>query len=194
MGRTAPGGGEARASIADEMVFLSEEAEWKAVSRRALVAWLIGYGLFLVYAARDTEGFLAIDHVNLVFHEAGHMFFSWFGHTIMVLGGTLGELLVPLGVGVYFLLRGETAGVAFASFWFFENFLYIGTYMADARAMALPLVGTGEGLDHDWNFLFNHWGVLMKDQSIAATTRWLGWCGMLATMGWLAWMHFRTSE
>ena len=168
--------------------------EWKPVSRPALVAWLVAYALFLWYAASDTEGFLAIDHVNLVFHEAGHMFFSWFGHTTMILGGTLGELLVPLLIGVYFGLRRETAGVAFAGFWCFENFLYIGTYMADARAMELPLVGVGDTVDHDWNFLFSQWGVLMHDRGIGAATRELGWLGMVAVMAWLIWMHFRTAD
>ncbi len=168
--------------------------EWKPVSRGALVAWLVAYGLFLWYAAWDTEGFLAIDHVNLVFHEAGHMFFTWFGHTIMMLGGTLGELLVPLGVGIYFALRGETAGVAFAAFWCSENLLYIATYMADARVMELPLVGVGDTVEHDWNFLFSHWGVLIHDREIAGVTRTLGWCGMVAAMAWLAWMHFRTGN
>jgi len=171
-----------------------DSSEWKPVPRAGLVAWLVGYGLFLVYAARDTEGFLLIDQVNLVFHEAGHMFFSWFGRTIMILGGTLGELLVPAGVAVYFALRRETAGAAFAGFWFFENFLYIGRYMADARAMELPLVGVGDTVDHDWNLLFSQWGVLMHDRGIGAATRGVGWCGMLAVMAWLTWMHFRTAE
>ena len=174
------------------MVGRFDETEWKPVSRAALIGWLVAYALFLWYAARDTEGFLFLDEANLVFHEAGHMLFSWFGHTLMILGGTLGELLVPLGVAVYFVLRRETAGVGFASFWFFENFLYIGTYMADARAEALPLVGTGDTVDHDWNILFSQWGVLMQDRAIGGATRWLGWCGMLATMAWLCWMHFRT--
>jgi len=168
--------------------------EWKRVSRGALIGWMAAYSLFLWYAARDTEGFLIIDQVNLVFHEAGHMFFSWFGHTIRILGGTLGELLVPLGVAAYFALRRETAGAAFAMFWCFENFLYIATYMADARRMELPLVGVGDTLDHDWNFLFSQWGVLMHDRDIAGATRGLGWCGMLAVMAWLVWMHFRTQE
>jgi len=170
------------------------EIEWKSLSRGGLIAWLAAYALFLWYAARDTEGFLALDHVNLVFHEGGHMFFSWFGHTIMILGGTLGELLVPLAVVIYFGLKGETAGVGFAAFWFFENFLYIGTYMADARAQELPLVGTGDTVDHDWNLLFSQWGVLMHDRDIGSATRAVGWCGMIAVMAWLAWMHFRRAE
>jgi hypothetical protein len=168
-----------------------DAAEWKPVSRYALMAWLVAYGIFLLYAAGDSSGFLFIDNVNLIFHEAGHMVFAWSGYTGMLLGGTLGELLVPLGVAIYFLLRRETSGLAFASFWFFENFLYIGTYMADARAEALPLVGSGE---HDWNILFTMWGVILQDTRIGGTTRWLGWCGMLATLCWLVWMHFRTRE
>jgi hypothetical protein len=173
------------------MIRDADASEWKAVTRAGLIGWLVAYALFLVYAARDTEGFLAIDHVKLVFHEAGHMFFSWFGHTIMILGGTLGELLVPLGVAVYFGLRRETTGVGFAAFWFFENFLYIGTYMADARRMELPLVGMGDTLDHDWNILFSQWGVLMHDRDIAAVTRGAGWVGMVGVMGWLVGMHLR---
>ena len=165
---------------------------WKPVSRPALIAWLVFYLLFLLYAARDDSGFLAIDNVNLVFHEAGHPLFSYFGYTLMILGGTLGELLVPFLIAVYFYRKDprETAGVAFSAFWFFENFLYIGTYMADARALALPLVGSGE---HDWEILFGQWGLLIHDRDIGGATRALGWLGMAATMAWLAWMAFRPS-
>jgi hypothetical protein len=62
----------------------------------------------------------------------------------MILGGTLGELLVPLFCAACFWWKRETTVVAFSSFWFFENFLYIGTCMADARTSALPLVGSEE--------------------------------------------------
>jgi hypothetical protein len=102
----------------------------------------------------------------------------------MILGGTLGELLVPLLCGIYFFWQREVTAVAFCSFWFFENFLYIGTYMADARALALPLVGSG---DHDWEILFGQWGLLQQDQRVGGTTRAVGWMGMLATITWFAW-------
>ena len=71
-------------------------------------------------------------------HEGGHFFFSWFGETIHILGGTLGELIVPLLCAAYVFWRRETTGFAFSIFWFFENFPYSGTYMADARTRALP--------------------------------------------------------
>ena len=78
--------------------------------------------------------------------------------------------------------------MAFSLFWFFENFLYIGVYMADARAEALPLVGSGE---HDWNTLFTQWDLLLKDTAIGGATRTLGWLGMLAVCAWLALRTFR---
>jgi hypothetical protein len=158
--------------------------DWKPVSRASGIAWLVCYFLFLVYALTDSSKFLFLDYVNLIIHEAGHIVFSPFGYTVTILGGTLGELLVPLLCGIYFFWRREATAVAFCSFWFFENFLYIGVYMADARAEALPLIGSGE---HDWAILFGQWGFILQDQKIGATARALGWLGMLATMGWLAW-------
>jgi len=60
------------------------------------------------------------------------------------MGGTLFELIVPLACAIYFFFRREPTGTAFCAFWFFENFLYIGAYMADARAQQLPLVTVGD--------------------------------------------------
>jgi hypothetical protein len=169
-------------------LFGDDSSDWKPVSRIAGVAWIVFYFLFLLYAAAESTGFLIIDYVNLIIHEGGHFFFSWFGHTIMILGGTLGELLVPLLCGAYFWWKRETIAVAFCSFWFFENFLYIGTYMADARTSALPLVGSEES---DWTILFTQWGVLVRDQQIGHTMRVLGWLGMFASVAWLAYRVYR---
>jgi len=79
------------------MAFLEDQFSlWKPISRVAGIAWLSFYVLFLLYAFADRSGFLFLDYVNLIIHEGCHFFFSWFGNTIMILGGTLGELLVPL--------------------------------------------------------------------------------------------------
>jgi hypothetical protein len=168
----------------EQVAFLEEKfGDWKPVSRVAGIAWLCCYALFLLYAFANRSGFLILDYVNLIIHEGGHFFFSWFGNTIMILGGTLGELLVPLLCALYFFWQRETTGLAFCSFWFFENFPYIGTYMADARTSALPLVGSEES---DWTILFTQWGVLDQDQKIGGVMRTLGYLGMLATVAWLA--------
>ncbi len=100
-------------------------------------AAIVLYCLFLFYAARDQSDFLFLDCANLIIHEAGHYFFSWGQHMLMILGGTLGELIVPFLCAIFFFYYRQTYGLAFSLFWFFENFLYIGTYMADARTLSL---------------------------------------------------------
>lgn len=165
------------------MALLEEHfGEWNEISRTAALCWAAAYTLFLAYALADRSGFLFLDYANLMIHEMGHPLFSWFGYTLMILGGTLLELIVPLACGAYFFMKREVAGVAFCLFWFFENFLYVGVYMADARAQALPLAGSG---DHDWAILFGQWGMLAHDQVIGQVTRLTGWAGMIAVVIWL---------
>ena len=163
---------------------------FSAVSRESLVAWCAAFGLFLIYAALNSSGFLIVDHANLMIHEVGHQLFSWAGYYTMILGGTLTQLIVPFGCMLLFLRRGETTAVAATAFWGFENLLYIATYMADARRSALPLVGSDES---DWTILFTHWGVLQHDLTIAAWTRGIGWMGMIGTIAWLIQRSHRSS-
>jgi len=164
--------------------------QWTRVSRIGGGVCLALYLLFLLHAWRDTSGFLFLDFANLAIHEAGHPLFSPFGYTIMILGGTLGELIAPLLCASYFFFQRQTYGLAFSLFWFFENFLYIGTYMSDARTAALPLVN---GDESDWTILFTQWGVLDYDQKIGHFTRQLGWLGMLTVVAWLAYRIYRDS-
>jgi|SRR5205085_129472 len=174
------------------MAFLEDSlGEWKPVSRGVGIAWLFAYSLFLLYAWADRSGFLFLDYVNLIIHEGGHFFFSWFGETMHIVGGTLGELIVPTLCAAYFFWQRETTGFAFSCFWFFENFPYIGTYMADARAQALPLVGSDTG---DWTILFGQWGLLLQDRKIGGSLRALGWFGMIAVVAWLGYRVVQDSR
>jgi hypothetical protein len=128
-----------------------------------------------------------IDFVNLAFHESGHLFLSPFGSTLGYLGGTILQLLVPGGLVAYFLFRrGDPFAAAVCLWWFGENFINIAIYMADARSLALPLVGGG---DHDWNELFYRWGVLTQPavQRIAAATHGIGVIVMLLGLAWCGW-------
>lgn len=161
--------------------------DWKPVSKPAAVGWSIFYVLFIYHALRAHGGFLLIDHVNLVVHEGGHLLFGWLGRTLGLWGGTLLELIVPFALAVYFVFQRHTTGAVFASFYFFENFLYIGTYMADARSQGLPLVTVGDAEQggHDWFNIFSSLGLLSYDRTIGGVTRWVGWLEMLASVGWL---------
>lgn len=169
---------------------------WKPVSRPALVAWLIFYGAFLVYAFSAHGGYLFMDSANLVVHEGGHNLFGWFGSTLGLWGGTLLQWLVPFLLAAYFFAQRQIAGFVFCAFFFFENWLYTATYMADARAQVLPLVTTGDSdfVEHDLYAIFSSLGVLNYDTKIAAVVRFLGWCGMIAVVAWLAQRTARNQE
>jgi hypothetical protein len=171
-----------------QSIFDRPEKPWQPVSTPSLVAWLIFYFGFLAYAFSAHGGFLFIDSANLVVHEGGHNLFGWFGPTLCLWGGTLLQWLVPFLLAAYFFNQRQTAGFVFCLFFFFENWLYTATYMADARAQVLPLVTTGdpEFAEHDFYRIFTSLGVLDYDTKIAAVVRVLGWCGMIAVVTWFA--------
>jgi hypothetical protein len=165
---------------------------WKPVTLKALVATSVCF-VFLMYLLKtDLMGhhsfwMRGLHRVNLVFHEFGHPAFSFFGRTMNILGGTLGQLLVPLTVTVAFWRQRDTLGFAVGGFWFFENFLDVAVYMADAQILLLPLIGGLGSEAHDWRNLFTMWGVLDKTPIISATTDTLGWIGLFTIWFWLSW-------
>ncbi len=169
-------------------MFNIELEDWKPASRVAVMCWMGFYVLFMIYAAVNESGFLFIDNANLIVHEAGHLLFSWMGETATLWGGTILQWLVPALLAAYFYFHRQTYGFVFCLFMFFENFLYTATYMADARAQALPLVSVGGGDDagHDWFNIFSSLGLLQHDVAIARVVRVLGWAGMCGSVLWLA--------
>ena len=161
---------------------------WRPIPRPAIAAWLLFYVAFLAYAFSAHGAGLFIDNANLIVHEGGHNLFGWFGRTLGLWGGTLLQWLVPFLLAAYFFSQRQVAGFVFCLFFFFENWLYTATYMADARAQQLPLVTTGDPdfVEHDFHAIFSSMGVLNYDTTIASVVRLLGWCGMLACVVWLA--------
>ena len=182
--------------LADRFPFLEPlERDWDRIPRAALAAWIIFYGLFLYQAARGSGILLLMDGVFVPIHEGGHLLFRFFGEFLSVAGGTFLQLFVPLALAAYFCIQRQAQGVGFCLFFFFEQFLPIATYMADARAQDLPLLTIGDGDDviHDWNYLFGKLGLLRHDTQIAATVRVIGWMGMLAVVAWVVWRGLKWS-
>lgn len=161
------------------------ESRWEPVTRTRLACFGAVFGLFLLLLFRSEQGFVfLLDHANLLFHEAGHPIIGLFSQRLEPYGGTIGQLVFPVVIAVSFWRKGEATGVAAGVVWFFENLLNIARYMADARAMQLPLVGGG---DHDWNTIFSRWNLLPYDTRIAQIVRVIGWSGMAAGCAWIVW-------
>jgi hypothetical protein len=159
---------------------------WARVVEPASYPWIM-YLLKTDLMGHHSFWMRGLHRVNLVFHEFGHPAFSFFGRTMGILGGTLGQLLIPLVVTVAFWRQRDTLGCAVGGFWFFENFLDVAVYMADAQVLLLPLIGGLGGEAHDWRNLFVTFGVLDKTLLIAGVTNTLGWIGIFATWAWLGW-------
>src|SRR5260370_6047579 len=147
---------------------------WKPVAAPAVFIAAFLYAWFLLYALTHTGAIFFIDNATLPIHEGGHLFFGVFGwEELMVWGGTIMQLLAPFLLAAGFAYRREISGTAFCAFMFFENFLSVATYMADAREQDLPLVTTGPAdyVEHDWAHILGHLNLLEYDRTFASWLR-----------------------
>jgi hypothetical protein len=148
--------------------------------QRALAVLLAPYVGWLVFAYE----YHFLDGVNLAFHEAGHLFLGFAGQTLHMLGGTLGQLFFPAALAVRFTLREERFEAAVCVLWLGESLMYTATYLGDAQAQVLPLVG---GHIHDWGWLLGRAGLIEQCTGIA---RALHLVASLVVMGaWLRLAH-----
>jgi hypothetical protein len=138
------------------------------------------------YVAGDS----LLHYVNLPFHEAGHIAFGIFGKFVGSLGGTLGQLLVPLVCAMVLLFKNKDPFAASVGFWWLgENFLDIAPYINDARAGVLPLLGGNTGQTapygfHDWQYLLNETSLLEYDHTIAFASHFVGALIMFTSLAW----------
>lgn len=106
----------------------------------------------------------AIHGIHLVFHEAGHALLMWAPQTLHVLGGTLGQIAMPLAVALAFALKYRRPFDACIASWFVGHSIFdCAPYINDAKAPQLELITGGSGFEvegHDWMYLLETWGVL----------------------------------
>ena len=123
----------------------------------------------------------------LVFHEAGHVIFRPFGEWVTVLGGTLGQLLMPaILCGALLWKNRDPFGAAFGLWLLGVSVLDVAPYMYDALHPQLILLGGGTGDDgpHDWIYLFESMHQLRHAQGIGAFTHALGVGLVLLALAW----------
>ncbi len=161
------------------------ECRWEKISGSRLTGFVLGLAVFFGVLCACEPGFIfGLDHANLLFHEAGHPIVGLFSSKLEPYGGTLGQLAFPVALAISFWRKRQPLALAASVLWFFENWLNIARYMADARALDLPLVGGG---DHDWNTIFTRWNILQHDTGIAGVVKFIGWTGMGLAILWVGW-------
>jgi hypothetical protein len=124
---------------------------------------------------------------NLVFHEAGHILFMPFGRFMSVLGGSLLQLIVPLVCAVAFLRQHNRFAAAVCTWWAGQNLIDLAPYIADARALRLPLLGGATGAEvegHDWEYLLAMLGWLRLDAALGRAAQVAGVFVMVASLVW----------
>jgi len=170
---------------------------------RDVVIWLIfiAWGLsFVMMDFRSNEiGQSWFHNVNLVFHEAGHVIFTLLGRTMAILGGSLFQVLVPLALMFACLVvNKDSFGASIGLWWVGQSLMDIAPYIADARALRLPLLGGSTGADrpgtHDWANLLRPRGWLEYDIQIAAAVDFIGSGILLLALLWGGYMLYLSKK
>lgn len=129
-----------------------------------------------------------LHNVNLPFHEAGHIIFSFFGDFMGILGGSLFQLIVPAICMITFFKKNNLFGASLSLWWIGQNFVDCAPYINDARVQELILIGGVTGQDipgfHDWNNILGALGLLEADHLIANTFHWFGISLMIVSFLW----------
>ncbi len=125
---------------------------------------------YFFWCAWDPYQWHLIDGVNLVIHEAGHIVFMPFGEFIMIAGGSLFQIIMPMAFVVYFYRNEKPYSAALVLFWVGESLLNVSVYAGDSVARQLPLLG-GQDTIHDWNYLLERLGLLAQTPVIAGLLR-----------------------
>ncbi|HEU4521013.1 MAG TPA: hypothetical protein VFT12_03355 [Thermoanaerobaculia bacterium] len=169
--------------------FLDEASEWARGKMWIPRALLLAY---LVYAVlrflRDPMSSTIFSGITLAFHEMGHLLFSFAGHFIGSLMGSGTQVLIPVIVIVVFYRQADYFGMAVGGFWLSFALFELAVYVADARAMELPLVGFTDDPEHDWHYLLSTLGLLNLDTTLAFLTRVAATLTALASLAFGVWL------
>lgn len=129
-----------------------------------------------------------MHNILLPIHEAGHVLFRPFGEFMMILGGSLFQLLLPFGIGVAFILKyRDNFGAAIGLWWASVSLVDLSPYIYDALHPQLTLLGGGTGANdgpHDWIYLLITLGQIDNAQRWGAFAHLCGGLLMLAALVW----------
>lgn len=135
-----------------------------------------------------------IRYFDLLIHESGHWIFMFFGETLTVLGGSLLQIIIPIVFIFAFWKQSDYFAITFCFSWLGDNLFYVATYIADARARKLILLG-GDTSGHDWYNLLSGWNLLAYDTIIASAVQFLAATAMIAGVffgSWILWIMYKS--
>jgi hypothetical protein len=173
---------------------IPEEVEPTAVYARGLLLLAAAvYGARLVTMdIPDWEMARTFMHLVLLpFHEFGHIVFRPFGEFMTLLGGSLFQVMVPLALGNYFLVKNRDPFAASLMLWWAAGgVLDTAPYVYDAlKPQHVLLTGrTGDTGAHDFIDVLGDLGLLHHAQPIGRAVHAFGAAIMIAALAWGAWL------
>lgn len=182
------------------MLYVPAEVEPAVVyARAALLALAAFYGARLALMdIPDWEMSGTLMHLVLLpFHEFGHILFMPFGEFMTLLGGSIFQVLLPLALGGYFLVKNRDPFAASLMLWWAAaGVLDTAPYIYDAWApQHVLLTGrTGDTGAHDFIDTLGDLGLLHKAQPIGRGVHAFGVIAMLAALLWgayIVWLQYR---
>jgi hypothetical protein len=167
---------------------LPAQADPKNVYGR-MAAWCVFtlWGCWFALHGVDAKviGSSFLHLVNLPFHEFGHLFFRPFGRFMAILGGSLFQVLMPLGLmGVFIFKQRDNFAASLMLWWAGQSMVDLTPYIADAPYRALPLIGGGGEEGHDWGNLLTMTGLLNYSTGISRLCFTAGVLVMIAALVW----------
>lgn len=156
----------------------------------ARVACLIAFAMwggYFITGGVDWEkiGSSFMHLINLPFHEFGHILFMPFGEFMMILGGSLFQVLLPLALTcVFVFIQRDTFAGSITLWWCGQSFIDVSPYIADAEYRALPLVGGGGEESHDWGNLLTMMDAMDNTHAIANCSFGIGAILIIVALVW----------
>lgn len=162
---------ETRQTFREFIIYVPENIDpavfWARVVTLACFAL---WSFYFISAGVDWEkiGGSFLHNPNLAFHEFGHIFFRPFGRFMTILGGSLFQVLMPLGLMLVFMIKQrDNFAASIMLWWSGQNFIDVSPYIDDAQYRMLPLVGGGGEESHDWGNLLTMMNALEKTHKVA---------------------------
>ena len=188
-------GGSCLAGFIEQLTFVEPRTDTMLFwGRVALFAVFVVWGLYFVTLdLRSNDiGASFMHRVNLVFHEAGHVIFMPFGQFMHILGGSLGQLLMPaIVLGVMVFKNHDNFGGSICLWWIGQSLKDLAPYINDARDLQLQLL-TGNSQDvpetHDWANILLDLGLIFREKKIALGADIIGSLIMLLALAWGAYL------
>lgn len=201
----APTAAVSRSAVSNDSPGVAAWLLGRLLHTEAKVNPFIFWGRAVVLVAMLVWGwkFLRLDYVedfsaigrsfmhlpNLVFHEAGHVLFRPFGWFMTILGGSLGQLLMPaILIGLFVFKYHNPFAAAVCTWWLGQSSMDLAPYIDDALDQKMVLIGGRTGADapgnHDWNNILGELDMLEKHRYFADIADTGGKALILLALAW----------